>query len=348
MSMGLGEATSDESAAPGNADATPVVSSHPNRPSLADFICFATDPKLDGSAEGKALLPIARSLLSQVAYASRMRIEFHEIAPGVQKLAQASSLLPESMWRSTRLTSSMCTGVYTAEMSLAAAVNIINRSKVLDFRVDIRCAAVWERDTRCHQSIYDNHWWTNRVTDSDHELPCVFLDAKKGRMFEEGPSGPIFVLWALRLRRYRVPLAVLENDLKISVVISLLGDMFYIFPIYVDMQDVGHSGVSRRRVYTIVALKEAVDIIKNPIEMYSEVVDFLNTLMESWGGGTVPSDYLTADATEIQLDAMETSRTSGKLFRSNVTDLSYLLSENEAAYIKGYTEAYETRFPGEK
>ena len=40
------------------------------------------------------------------------------------------------------------------------------------------------------------------------------------------------------------------------------------------MQDVGHSGVSRRRVYTIVALKEAVDIIKNPIEMYSEVVDF--------------------------------------------------------------------------
>lgn len=74
------------------------------------------------------------------------------------------------------------------------------------------------------------------------------------------------------------------------------------------MQDVGHSGVSRRRVYTIVALKEAVDIIKNPIEMYSEVVDFLNTLMESWGGGTVPSDYLTADATEIQLDAMETSR----------------------------------------
>ena len=84
--------------------------------------------------------------------------------------------------------------------------------------------------------------------------------------------------------------------------------MFYIFPIYVDMQDVGHSGVSRRRVYTIVALKEAVDIIKNPIEMYSEVVDFLNTLMESWGGGTVPSDYLTADATEIQLDAMETSR----------------------------------------
>ena len=33
-----------------------------------------------------------------------------------------------------------------------------------------------ERDTRCHQSIYDNHWWANRVTNSDHELPCLFLD----------------------------------------------------------------------------------------------------------------------------------------------------------------------------
>lgn len=39
--------------------------------------------------------------------------------------------------------------------------------------VQITFVSLW---LRCHQSIYDNHWWTNRVTDSGHELPCVFLD----------------------------------------------------------------------------------------------------------------------------------------------------------------------------
>lgn len=192
------------------------------------------------------------------------------------------------------------------------------------------------------------------VPGSDYDvsgLPCVDNSkAKKGRLFEEGPFGPVFIVWALRLRRYRIPLAVLENveDLKISVVIELLSDMFYIFPIYVDMEDVGHSGVSRRRVYTVVALKDAVDIIRNPVQLYGQVVEFLHGMTELWGGGTVPCDYLTADTTEIQLDAMEVARTTGKLFRSNITDLSYLLSENETAYVEGYSEAYEARFPGQK
>jgi hypothetical protein len=30
-------------------------------------------------------------------------------------------------------------------------------------------------------------------------------------MFEEGPSGPLFAVWALMLRRYRIPVSVLEN-----------------------------------------------------------------------------------------------------------------------------------------
>ena len=38
----------------------------------------------------------------------------------------------------------MCTGVYTAEMALAACANIINKSEVLEFRVDIRCVACWD------------------------------------------------------------------------------------------------------------------------------------------------------------------------------------------------------------
>ena len=36
----------DGHSAPGDQDQTPLVSSHHNRASLADFICFATDPRL--------------------------------------------------------------------------------------------------------------------------------------------------------------------------------------------------------------------------------------------------------------------------------------------------------------
>ena len=40
--------------------------------------------------------------------------------------------------------------------------------------------------------------------------------------------------------------------------------------------------------------------------------------------------------------------TSGKVFRSNVGDLSYLLSDNETEYVRRYIEAYEERFPGHR
>ena len=43
-------------------------------------------------------------------------------------------------------------------------------------------------------------------------LPCVDNSkAKQGREFEEGPTGPLFAVWALRMKRYRVKLGVLEN-----------------------------------------------------------------------------------------------------------------------------------------
>ena len=43
-------------------------------------------------------------------------------------------------------------------------------------------------------------------------LPCTDNSrAKRGRQFEEGPTGPLFIIWALRVKRHRVKLAVLEN-----------------------------------------------------------------------------------------------------------------------------------------
>ena len=43
-------------------------------------------------------------------------------------------------------------------MSLAAAVDIINRSKVLDFRVDIRCAAVWDWALENNKQTMATQW----------------------------------------------------------------------------------------------------------------------------------------------------------------------------------------------
>ena len=50
-------------------------------------------------------------------------------------------------------------------------------------------------------------------TDYDFSgLPCTDNStAKHHRQYYEGPSGPIFATWALRLKRHDVKLAVLEN-----------------------------------------------------------------------------------------------------------------------------------------
>ena len=43
-------------------------------------------------------------------------------------------------------------------------------------------------------------------------LPCTDNSrAKHGREFEEGPTGPIFISWALYLKRFSIRMAILEN-----------------------------------------------------------------------------------------------------------------------------------------
>lgn len=51
----------------------------------------------------------------------------------------------------------MCSGVCTAEMALAAATNIVNKSKSLSFRVDMRCMAVWEAYQHVSKVLKNSH-----------------------------------------------------------------------------------------------------------------------------------------------------------------------------------------------
>ncbi|CAE7410675.1 unnamed protein product [Symbiodinium necroappetens] len=142
-------------------------------------------------------------------------------------------------------------------------------------------------------------------------LPCTDNSrAKAGRCFEERPTGPLFVIWAARLRRHQVPFAILENtpDMHLEVIQSLLGDMYGIFPLHVDMADVGHSGASRRRLYVILAHKQHCRTLASPKEVYDQVSKRIRAACH-----TRPSDYLTADTLEVQCEAMEVARTLSQL-----------------------------------
>ncbi|CAJ1402897.1 unnamed protein product [Effrenium voratum] len=126
-------------------------------------------------------------------------------------------------------------------------------------------------------------------------------------------------------------------DMKVEILEGLLGDLYSIFPIQVGLSDVGHSG-TRNRLYIILACKEKLLMLHNPTDLYSHVSSELKQL-----GSTQPGDYLTAGNLEIQLDAMEVA-TSGKIFRSNMQDLSYLLSERERLVVTQLSDEYRRRF----
>ena len=49
----------------------------------------------------------------------------------------------ESLWRTVRTCSSMCSGVFTAEMALAHACNVVNKSGCFNFRAQCRSLAAW-------------------------------------------------------------------------------------------------------------------------------------------------------------------------------------------------------------
>ncbi|CAE8624308.1 unnamed protein product, partial [Polarella glacialis] len=173
-------------------------------------------------------------------------------------------------------------------------------------------------------------------------LPCVDNSRSKiGRLFQEGPSGPLFVVWALRLKRLGIKMGILENtpDIVIQTIYFLLYDLYDIFQIFADMEDCGHSGISRSRTYIIVVMRNAMKQIYCPVQLHTEISSFIKATVR-----TTPSDYLTASDLEVKLEAAEVARVRGIVFRSNSLDLSYLLNDRELDAIEQLCKAYEDRF----
>ncbi|CAE7222873.1 unnamed protein product [Symbiodinium sp. CCMP2456] len=187
-------------------------------------------------------------------------------------------------------------------------------------------------------------------------LPCVDNSQMKqcngARQFEEGPTGPLFCVWALRLRRYHIPLAVLENtpatriaaiDCRTHILDKLLGDLYNVYPLRVEPADVGHSGVSRTRLYVIVVIKTARKLA-DPVQLFHSVADHVRTRFQ-----TKPRDYLIAGDLEVQFEAFATAslpacKCAARVpFRSNVLDLSYLLTDREARAVQQLNQLYSMR-----
>ena len=59
---------------------------------------------------------------------------------------------------------------------------------------------------------------------------------------------------------------------------SLLGDMYDIRKLDVDLSHCRHGGASRRRVYFLLTLKDAFEVLAEPSDLYQMVVDIVKSV----------------------------------------------------------------------
>ncbi|CAE7496201.1 unnamed protein product [Symbiodinium necroappetens] len=192
-------------------------------------------------------------------------------------------------------------------------------------------AALEEIEEKCYQCIRDNHAWVERAVT---------------QQFEEGSTGPLFAIWALRLERSRIPFAILENtpDFHVNIVHDMLSHLYHIYELMVDLADVGHSGAARKRVYVILVTKQ-YRIIADPRHIYKEVATSIRQRFT-----TRPRDYLTASALEIRPLSLRTETQRMRRLRDvewqpELDNLSYLLSPREREVMTRLDQTYE-RFYG--
>lgn len=98
--------------------------------------------------------------------------------------------------------------------------------------------------------------------------------------------------------------------LRLKLIKACYGQHYQIFPMQVDVDQVGHSGACRMRVYCIMAHCSRTIQVYDPCQLYSEIVSKLRCY-----AATTPDDYFVATPLEIQLAANDLARTRGKRIR---------------------------------
>ena len=126
-----------------------------------------------------------------------------------------------------------------------------------------------------------------------------------------------------------------------EMLILLLSDMYNLFRVKVDMEDVGHSGASRKRVYIICALK-TLRTLADPVRVSEVVFEVLKGRFQ-----TSPSDYMGASRLEVQLEAAEVCRVRHIQYRVT-QDLRYILNRRERDVVATLNTEFERRYPGKR
>ncbi|CAE7573692.1 unnamed protein product [Symbiodinium pilosum] len=130
----------------------------------------------------------------------------------------------------------------------------------------------------------------------------------------------------------------LAQDLQLDRLRLLLEDVYNIWQLWNDLEDVGHSGAARPRTYVIFARKDA-RVLRQPTDLYKQVTDHLKGLLS-----TEPKDYLTASPLEVDLEAAEVCRIRKVAHRPGRADLSYILTDREKRAISILSQEYVRRF----
>ena len=94
---------------------------------------------------------------------------------------------------------------------------------------------------------------------------------------------------------------------------ELYGEHYHQHVLLVDVDDVGHSGAARERVYVILTHKELTEQILDPLELYAEIAAEIKRHVS-----TRPRDYFISSPEEVIFCAQELARVRKKPFKAKL------------------------------
>ncbi|CAE8709376.1 unnamed protein product [Polarella glacialis] len=191
--------------------------------------------------------------------------------------------------------------------------------------------------------VHDGFCWIQPVDLDISGLPCTDNSRSGLKKYEEGPTGPIFAVYAKRHIANKTPLLIIENtrELRLDVITLLLGDHFFLWQLWVDAEDGGHNGVSRKRTFVICSHQDRTSCMYDPFELYAAIAARVKKHI-----ALKPSGYVTATDDEILREASHVALVRGVQFRPHELDLTYLLNKRELTCIDDFKSKYAELYPG--
>ena len=95
-----------------------------------------------------------------------------------------------------------------------------------------------------------------------------------------------------------------SKGLPLEAIAVLFDTDYYLWTLQADAAEAGHSGVSRPRVFVLMAHKTEAVMLHNPVEVFQQVTKEIKERVT-----TVPHDYFVATPREVAQEAMREAAT---------------------------------------